>query len=390
MARKITTSKPLLTSLTGLRAVAALWVVGEHFRSAIFSLVPYARHAGSVIASGFLGVEVFFVLSGFIISYGYASKFAKFNRRSYFEFSALRLARIYPVHVVTLCLMAFLLAAASILHVDINFPGKYHLGNFVANMFLLQAVPPFDSWNVPAWSISAEFGAYLIFPMIALLLARIRTPRLAFIWSAVVCLVRLATIILVSYLANDPTTKTSYAQIWLRIGTEFITGCLLHTGWKLSGRHQFGRLWDWIGLGSVGATILILSMINSTTYVAFAVLPFLALFVLCCAGATDWLARLLSLRLMQWGGRISYSVYMTHFIIFMLIGKLVPRSRFQGRTPLIGILLLGAYFAVIVAAGAAVYYLVEEPARVWLRGRIGPSKDKLVGSPPDVASGITS
>src|SRR5512135_599191 len=92
-----------IPSLTGLRAFAAWWVVFFHCSFLLPAALPKVYWFARL---GYLGVDLFFVLSGFIISYNYWDKLASFSVKAYREFLWLRLARLYPVHLFTLLVSA--------------------------------------------------------------------------------------------------------------------------------------------------------------------------------------------------------------------------------------------------------------------------------------------
>jgi peptidoglycan/LPS O-acetylase OafA/YrhL len=102
-------SKPFLPALTGVRAFAALWVFSMHMAAVVTAMLPgrVASAWAFVTTPGFLGVDLFFVLSGFIISYNYAAIFDnRFDVTRWGRFLWARLARIYPVHFVLLIALA--------------------------------------------------------------------------------------------------------------------------------------------------------------------------------------------------------------------------------------------------------------------------------------------
>ena len=107
-------------------------------------------------------MDFFFILSGFILAYVYRPGFANGKYR-FFDFILARIARIYPVHLVTLLFWVGLGAWSGFLwsHDRFGIPG------FVSNLLMIHAwnVLPQNTWNFPAWSISAEWFAYLIFPV---------------------------------------------------------------------------------------------------------------------------------------------------------------------------------------------------------------------------------
>ncbi|MEJ2887928.1 acyltransferase family protein [Actinomycetospora aeridis] len=164
---------PVLHAMTGLRAVAAAWVLLGHFRFTMFDLVPITRIAEPVLAGGYLGVEIFFVLSGFIISHNYAEHFRQKGRSAYPAFLWARFARIYPVHLATFLAAGLLVAGAVALGRDVPSAQHFTAGSFVGNLVLLQAWPGVTPWNGPAWSVSCEIAAYAAFPLLALAVVRL-------------------------------------------------------------------------------------------------------------------------------------------------------------------------------------------------------------------------
>ncbi|MBV8456567.1 MAG: acyltransferase [Acetobacteraceae bacterium] len=97
-----------MEGLTGLRAIAAFWVISYHYSLSAF--VPLgAAHASPFVDFGYLGVDLFFMLSGFVIWHVHAPDFSQPSPRRFGRFMALRAARLYTVHLFTLALMAVLL-----------------------------------------------------------------------------------------------------------------------------------------------------------------------------------------------------------------------------------------------------------------------------------------
>ncbi|MEX5256851.1 acyltransferase family protein [Kocuria arenosa] len=351
--------------LTGIRALAALWVVVHHFHQPLYALFPGAQGGHDYIESGFLGVEVFFVLSGFIITYTYADQFERFTMGTYTWFVLLRVARIYPVHLVTLLAVLVLVVAAGLKGLNLDFPQKYTMGNFMANILMLQSVPPFSAWNGPAWSICSEFAAYLAFPLIALWVARIRNARAGLTAAAAVLLGGTALMLLiVAYINPSPT---SHELIWLRISTEFTAGALLYAGWRHLGPMRQGPWWGWVAVVAVAGVVVLLGVIGDGSPFVLATVPLIGVFVLACAGATGWLLRLLGSKVMIWGGKVSYSVYMTHFILLMAFGKILPWDAYVDSSLETRLGVMAAYYLMVIIAGASCYYLVEEPARRAIR-----------------------
>jgi peptidoglycan/LPS O-acetylase OafA/YrhL len=164
--------KPLLTELTSARFIAAMAVVIGHFAD-MLALPPIVAR----FISGGIGVSFFFVLSGFILCYRYWDTFSNGVRANDFRmYFVARIARIYPLYVLALVLITGLyFAVVTIRPGAINFPANV-VTSWLANLFALQTFAPTVAtqqfWNAPSWSISTEFGFYLLLPFILALIAK--------------------------------------------------------------------------------------------------------------------------------------------------------------------------------------------------------------------------
>ena len=359
-----TASPPTLRAMTGLRAVAASWVLLEHFRRPMFDLLPATRIAEPWIASGYLGVEVFFVLSGFIISYNCAERFRDGRRGAYTSFLWARFARIYPVHLATLVATGGLVAGAAALGLALHSQGTFTADTFVGNLVLLQALPGVTPWNGPSWSISCEAAAYILFPLLAIVVMRLRR-RTALVAGGAVLAAEIVVLLALG-------TSSSYADawtpvMWTRILGEFTLGCLLWSAWRHGVRPH--RNWDLVAVGAVAASIAVLALVEPKSASAFLALPFIAVLVIAIPSTVGPVHRLLSSRVLEWGGRVSYSVYLTHFLVLVVLQKIGAWQQFVDTILIVRLAVVVAYFALAVGVGALTYYVIEEPARRSLRRR---------------------
>jgi peptidoglycan/LPS O-acetylase OafA/YrhL len=128
---------------------------------------------GPVIRRGYLGVDAFFVLSGFVLSMVYVPKIDRFSIKAYGSFLARRVVKIYSLHLITFLLAVVLVLAAQ--HTQYSFRTEFEniWWSALCNVFLLHAwgLTHQLSWNLVSWSVSAEWFAYtlLFFPMILVL-----------------------------------------------------------------------------------------------------------------------------------------------------------------------------------------------------------------------------
>ena len=365
-------ARPEIYPLTGIRALAALWVLLFHLQGKINTALPQLYGLFKpVILNGYLGVDLFFILSGFIISYNYADRFSHFTLSKYWDFLWMRLARLWPVHFVILALYAALLLRAFHSGISPQHPELYSLGRLIQNFCLIQAwsIPIHESWNVPAWSISCEWAAYLLFPAIILSKAVTRSSCLTITTGG------LAILTMASFLQSVHANGNNQYGL-IRIAGEFVAGCslchLFHS--------QVGRNWNWnllIPISGVVTILLLGFVLPSFSLVPYWCVPFLALIIFGLAYHQCAYSRLLSTRLFLFGGHISYSLYMVHTLCFIILKKNFPNLEARPMSFVVDLL-----FAITIAA--AMYYFVEEPCRKKMR-KFG-LLPRLPGKSPDAAA----
>ena len=348
--------------LTGLRGLFAAWVVLGHFWTPAVPQFPRLVELARPALGGSLVVDTFFVLSGFIITYIYAARTATFSWAGARDFWRHRFARIYPVYALSLALFIVFVAVTQRLS-DPPIPSVViEPGSIVRNALFLQSLPDGIVINPPSWSLPGEVVAYALFPLLVLAVVRIRKASIAFGLAAVIAIAG-ASLIAVTY--TDDFGYSLYELSWMRAGWAFPAGCLLAQGWMLLGDRGRSPAWDVVAaLGFAGLFGAIMTGDPSPTfYLPPAGLPFLCLIVVGCAGATGWVARALSGRVIVWGGRISYSIYLTHYVVALAYVEVVRRNDITTAAVALRVLALVMALAVVVALGAAFYHLVEEPAR---------------------------
>jgi len=196
------TRAPEICALSGIRVIPVLLIVLFHYHE--WYGYPFEFRYDAIVAKGYLWVEFFFALSGFILFYVYGSQGAEPLRgKALTRFLVTRLSRIYPLQLATLLVivgMAFwdrmeapARTGASIFDVAGN--PEMTVGTFLTNLALIQAWNIHDklSWNAPAWFVSVEAFLYLAFPvLLALAGARFGGRTLAVGGASAALLVTLA------------------------------------------------------------------------------------------------------------------------------------------------------------------------------------------------------
>ncbi|HVY33505.1 MAG TPA: acyltransferase [Caulobacteraceae bacterium] len=359
-----------LKPLTSLRFFAAAWVV-------FYDLWPKLAGAPalSLIEKGYLGVELFFVLSGFILCHVYLQAAGE-GRFNYTSFLWARLARVYPLHLTTLLGLGLLalVAGAAGFQVDASILSWTSLP---ANLTLTQAwgLAPEAGWNHPSWSISAEWFAYLSFPLFAAVAWKVRNRPYVAVAGAVALLAGLYAAF--PRLAGFDLDQATIAWGALRIVPCFAYGCTVYLLWRSGAVNR--RVVAVAGAAISGAGVAVAGQAGAADTL---IVTLFGPLILCLAALTSTGSKLGSSRIMVYLGEISFAMYMVCIpwsILFVnIMARIIQTPSKQ--LPLWSwlILLIG-----VVPIAAAAHELFEKPARErmktwagsWPHGaRKGPAK----------------
>lgn len=161
-----TTAAPRHAGLTRLRFLLIGWVVLYHLDLTLrVSLdLPSLR---PVLGVGYLGVDGFFLLSGFALWLGYGAR-PPTGAAGIARFLLRRMAKIWPLHALALALLAVLVGLALLAGVPVRDPERFGLRDFLLQLFLVNAWETTDrhAWNYPSWALSVEWAGYLAFPLV--------------------------------------------------------------------------------------------------------------------------------------------------------------------------------------------------------------------------------
>jgi peptidoglycan/LPS O-acetylase OafA/YrhL len=408
--------RPDIPALTGLRFFAAFSVVVAHGTGQLLKFAePPTLIDWLSWLSGF-GMTLFFVLSGFVIHYNYRRKVTEQGLDGVAGFMWARFARLYPLYLVMLVLDVLLGRKLMVFVADNadGFQFQDVLRSLPYYLLLVQSwfyVPFGDSsliyvtgLNISlSWSISTEWFFYISYPVVALLVLRVRRPAVilgcmlawSVMWSALASGLDGRTPEIDGWAVNHFGAVAGFANgeqdsfvrwllyfsPYLRIG-EFILGCLVAQLYlqlrdqAVSGKEQaIGMGLLIIALLSVLAVLYLTyeSTHSSTFFLSlrynFGMAPSVAVILFCAARYENFVSRFLRDRRVVALGEASYSIYLIHFLIFILI------SGYLGQTlPVTGpsIVFLGARFVfalcVIMLVALGLHAFLEVPARSWLRG----------------------
>ncbi|GAC1405890.1 MAG: acyltransferase [Mycobacterium sp.] len=388
-----------IKALSGLRILAAIWVVLFHFRPWLEVSAPGFKSAlAPVINCGAQGVDLFFILSGFVLTWNYIDRMGEsFSARGTLHFLWLRLARVWPVYLVTLHLaVLWIIFTLHVGHLPSPDADQLSAVSYARQLVLAQLwfQPYFDgsSWDGPAWSISAEWLAYLLFGVLVMAIFRIAraTRARGLLWLAGVACLPPTLLLLATGQFYTPWS-------WLpRIVMQFTAGALACAAVRKldlsdAARRRAGYVSLVLTLGIIGILYFldahpVAKISDSSGLVDVLFVPL----VVTLAVGVGSLPRLLSTRVMVYGGYISFSLYMVHELV---------HTAWNWTTAQFGIVLTPSWSAkfmvagvlMVTLAGAAVlYHVVEEPARIWMRKMVRERKPPVEARTADEASAETT
>jgi peptidoglycan/LPS O-acetylase OafA/YrhL len=327
------------------RFCAAILVMGYHyfasFNAWFSGASPY--------------VDFFFMLSGFVIMRGYGSRVA--NREERVTFLVARFARIYPLHFATTSFWLLLVGCVSLGLLHLEHPIAFNARELLQQYLLIQAWDTTNNLtlNVPSWSISAEWGVYLLFPLFVAIWLRFGAIAIGAI--ALAAILALEAVSYYGLLGDRPWTEWTWDFGVLRAVPSFMIGMWIAScadGSRISG----------IGIRT-GVVLFALSV--WLVYVGaprLSILFDLALALFFTASGElrrekSWLAH----RRLMVLGDASYAIYLLHMIT-LPICAVALRRLFHDSWPTLPVIML-----VTVGLSIACHIGFERPAQKWIKLR---------------------
>ena len=351
--------------LDALRGLCALLVVFFHLP------VSSHLHPLALFRHGYLFVDFFFVLSGFVIAHAYGGRLGSVNDLG--PFLIKRLGRVWPLHAVMLAAFVGLELCRLWFHFDAATPfaRDRSVEAIFTNLLLIQSfnIHPYLTWNGPAWSISVEMGAYVVFAAIMVL-----APR-RFTAISLLLIVAGALIVLTQ---STRFMNTTYNFGFPRAVYGFFLGCLVHRIWLMKPPTFAPVVAGWLQL---------ICLVVVGAYVSYAQGPwtvaaplFFAVSIWIFAEERGLVSRILSVRPMLALGHWSYSIYMVHMFVITIMLILARKLQIMpdGRridfgSPWLNDLFALAVIGLITGLSVLTYRLVEIPGRdavnAWLARR---------------------
>lgn len=363
-------TKASYDELESMRGIAAMLVLLCHIPAWNLALYHFP-----LIRFGGVMVDLFFVLSGFIICLAYSEKIR--SPKDLLAFQFLRLGRLYPVHV--LFLAVFLLiewarsrgaAAAGVVRMNAAEYASPTLGDFFQHLFMVQAMPPFGqihTFNAPSWSIGVEFYTYLIFGVL-ILFAR---KRLLYILPAIHAVT--AALLLIGL--DD-------RYVWLvRCLCGFSLGAWLNLYMASACRRNAMPVFaSWVSEILFFLIIGTVWLAEQFSHAGLLMMWLTAMFIPASLGRSGVgpIATILRTKQFVWLGTMSFTFYMAHSAVIWFVNQLArfvlrwPEAMVEGSfKPQGGLLASTALTVFTVCLTLFVSFLVkrtvEDPARAWFR-----------------------
>lgn len=355
-----TARREFRADIQGMRAIAVLAVVLYH------AGLPY-------LPGGYVGVDIFFVISGFLITSHLVRSLEQHGRIQLADFYAKRVRRILPASVLVLILtvLASIIWLPSQLFQDV-WRGAVATAVYLPNVYFAIKGTDYLAETTPSvfqhyWSLGIEEQFYILYPLLLLACWKIFKNKRSVLYVVLVC-------VTVSFLAGLYATSWNqpYAFFLLpfrawELGVGGLVAIVLSRRASIVPRRYAGPV-GWLGLAIMVTPIFTFS--DSTVFPGYwAAIPTVGAALVILAGATRSAhgpGKLLSARPMIWVGGISYSLYLVHWPALT-----IPQIAAGYNHPLpLWVTLLVAVAS--VGAAAAIYRYVENPlrtARLWRDAR---------------------
>jgi peptidoglycan/LPS O-acetylase OafA/YrhL len=340
-----------LRLIDAFRAMAALMVFGFHIAPAL------GGFPAQVLSHGWLGVQVFFAISGFVIAHSVG--FSRITVGYVGNFVFRRSVRLDPPYWLVIALALVLLAASKAVLPDsaVAVPAW---GAVLAHMLYLQNILGYGDMIDVFWSLCIEVQLYLVFVLLLGVVQSFSPDSRGFRGRAGVAAVAVFVALAILSFAATPWFGLRPKVWFLTYWNQFFLGAL--AAWVLKGRVARGWFLGYAGIVAVAATFLA-SNIEDLTALATAV-------VIVVAGQRGWLHGGMNWSGLQGFGRLSYSFYLVHTLVLARLTRLVARGGVTAAVAPFLVIPLG--FVASVVAAWSLYRWAELPC-VHLSKRLKPA-----------------
>lgn len=303
----------MIPSLTGVRGIAALWVLLFHVQGFAARLGVAPLGGAPILRSGWTGVDLFFVLSGFVLMLVHEQDFRALQWPTLWRFGSLRVLRVYPLATVVLLYILLLTLVDRGFAADFNqgaYPRNLTLSAFLRTLSLATRwwFPTDGDWNQPVWSLSVEIIGYCALPLLGFVATRISN------WPALVALALLSLYFPTAYAFVTHGKPFNDDLFWgapVRMAGAFTAGiilCRLHRVLPAGLRVWQGRVAD-------AGVVLLLVSLGWSQSIGFATICF-GMIVFGLASGQGMANAAFASAPAVLLGRLSFAVYLLHVMTF--------------------------------------------------------------------------
>ncbi|MNS00117.1 Acyltransferase family protein [compost metagenome] len=366
-----------LPALTALRGVAALGVALFHIDVCLYyremgTLLPKA--ASGVIANGYLWVDLFFILSGYVIHHAYRERLStgRFGARAATFYRA-RFGRIYPLHLALTALLVVATTVAGALWPmlkDGSWATYFAWSALPSNLLLTHAMSQHSylSWNIVSWSIAAEWWCYAAALLAVPLMVRFGC------WLGAACIAAGGAVLVGLYLGlGRGTLDITYDFGIVRCLGGFLIGLGLYQICRIDASIP-ARLADGLAAASLAGLVAVMH-VGGLDLLA---IPLFAVLVAALGASGGWMRRWFSMPILQYLGRISYSIYLVHGLVFLGFWYAAPALGWRMQTPAEAWLFAATFLGLTIVGATLTYRLIEAPSLKWARSRRAPAPQPRV------------
>jgi peptidoglycan/LPS O-acetylase OafA/YrhL len=296
-------------ALDGFRGVCALLV-------ALYHLPLYSHVTGPIffLPNAQMLLDFFFVASGFLISGAYGAKLTTWG--DFGQFAIRRFGRLWPLHAAVLAAFVAIEAAEALFapHAGVSpvFTGPHIPGAILTNLLLIHSlhVHPMLTWNAPSWTVSVEFYTYLIYAGLVL-----TWPKRPLVSAVLMAAVGAAGVI---FVARQLAATYDFGVFRCFYG--FFVGVLTFSVWKAAPLKlsSHPRVAAAVEVGATLGVFAYIALIGGPPF-GFAGPLVFALFIWIYAAEQGPVTRVFSCKPLVWLGEISYSIYLVHYLIIIVI-----------------------------------------------------------------------
>jgi peptidoglycan/LPS O-acetylase OafA/YrhL len=359
--------------LTSLRFFAAFWLLLYFFWPRLGN-GQIARP--DLIANGNYGVDLFFILSGFVLAHVYGPMVQN-DKYTHKGFMWARFARVYPLHIITLFAMVGIWLLGKTIGAEVP-DNAFNVAEIPFHLTLMHAwgYVANDGWNFPSWSISSEWFAYLTFPLtFAISNVYRNNPILGLIFVSILFY---ALFVFFGFYGIELTNMTWEGGA-IRIIPSFLGGIML---WQLGQKNIFNPKYANFGVIASIASIIVVASLGVYPGLIWPLLMALVFFLAETSKVST--KNIMNTKTLVYLGEVSFAMYMVHLPVDIITCKFIEKFASNIHSSTSGGICLMAGLVITFLVAIIAHEFIEKPMRDFLRAKIKfkpRGKNVIIGNP---------